>query len=67
MANPTPGLIADLLGTLDTLSGGAHPGFRPAHARGVMYAGTFTPAVEAAGLTTAPHATRPSTPVTVRF
>jgi catalase len=32
-----------------------------------MYAGTFTPAPGAADLTRAPHATRPSTPVTVRF
>ncbi|QJX00966.1 catalase family peroxidase [Frigoriglobus tundricola] len=60
-------LITDLLGVLDQLSGGVHPGFRPAHARGVMYSGTFAPAPAAAGLTAAPHATRPSTPVTVRF
>jgi catalase len=33
----------------------------------MMYAGTFTPAPEAAKLTRAPHANRPSTPVTVRF
>jgi catalase len=32
-----------------------------------MYAGSFTPAPGAAELTRAPHATRPSTPVTVRF
>ena len=32
-----------------------------------MLAGTFTPAPDAAGLTRAPHAVRPSTPVTVRF
>jgi catalase len=31
-----------------------------------MYSGTFTPSAEAAKLTRAPHATRPSTPVTVR-
>jgi len=37
------------------------------HARGLMYAGTFAPAAEAAKLTRAPHANRPSTPVTVRF
>jgi catalase len=60
-------LAADLLAVLDRLSGGVHPGFRPAHARGTMYAGTFTPAPGAADLTRAPHATRPSTPVTVRF
>src|SRR5438552_7210095 len=60
-------LITDLLDVLDKLSGGVHPGFRPAHAHGTMYAGTFTPTPDAAKLTTAPHATRPSTPVTVRF
>ncbi len=60
-------LITDLLGVLDQLSGGVHPGFRPAHAKGLMCAGTFTPSPQAAGLTRAPHANRPSTPVTVRY
>ena len=46
---------------------GLNPGFRPAHAKGVMLTGTFTPAPDAASLTRAPHITRPSTPVTVRF
>src|SRR6266446_342673 len=62
---PSP-LISDLLGVLDELSGGIHPGFRPAHANGLMCIGTFSPSPEAAGLTRAPHANRPSTPVTVR-
>jgi catalase len=60
-------LITDLLDVLDKLSGGVHPGFRPAHARGTMYSGTFTPTPDASKLTKAPHANRPSTPVTVRF
>src|SRR5437588_8732369 len=60
------GLVTDLLGVLDELAGGAHPGFRPAHAKGLMCAGTFSPSREAAELTRAPHAGRPSTPVTVR-
>jgi catalase len=46
---------------------GPHPGFRPAHAKGLMLTGTFTPAPGAAALTKAPHITRASTPVTVRF
>jgi catalase len=46
---------------------GLHPGFRPAHAKGVLVSGTFTPSPDASSLTRAPHATRPSTPVTVRF
>jgi catalase len=59
-------LAQQLLDVLDTLSG-LHPGFRPAHAKGLMCAGTFTPAPEAAKLTRAPHANRLSTPVTVRY
>jgi catalase len=61
------GFATNVLDALDQLAGGIHPGFRPVHARGVMYCGTFTPSAEAAQLTRAPHATRPSTAVTVRF
>jgi catalase len=46
---------------------GLHPGFRAAHPKGLMCAGTFTPSPEAAKLTRAPHAVKPSTPVTVRY
>ena len=60
-------LVTDLLDALDKLAGGVHAGFRPVHARGVIVSGTFTPDPAAAGLTRAPHAARPSTPVTVRF
>src|SRR5262249_46657567 len=60
-------LVADLLAVLDELAGGQHPGFRPVHAKGLMCVGTFTPSPEAAKLTRAPHASRPSTPVTVRY
>src|SRR5262245_41745156 len=60
-------LLTDILDTLDGLAGGLQPGFRPVHAKGVMYSGTFTPSSGAANLTRAPHAARPSTPITVRF
>jgi len=43
------------------------PGFRPAHAKGVLLSGTFTPTAEAGKLSKAPHFTAPSTPVLVRF
>ena len=56
----------DLLETFGTIFG-PHPGFRPAHAKGVLLTGTFTPSREAASLTRAPHVTRESTPVTARF
>jgi catalase len=46
---------------------GVHPGFRPAHAKGIMLNGSFTPSPEAATLSKAPHFNRPSTPTTVRF
>jgi catalase len=59
-------LSQDLLKQFDTIFG-LHPGFRPAHARGVMLTGTFTPSPDAPSLTRAPHITRNSTPVTARF
>jgi catalase len=46
---------------------GMHPGFRPAHAKGAMLTGAFSPAPGAAALTRAPHVQQKSTPVTVRF
>jgi catalase len=51
----------------DKADGGIHPGFRPAHAKGILLTGVFTPSSEAASLTRAPHAQRNSTPVTLRF
>ena len=65
LTNPT--LAKELLDVLDLASGGIHPGFRPAHAKGMMCSGLFTPSAEAAKLTRALHASRPSTPVTVRY
>jgi catalase len=59
-------LSQDLLQQFDVIFG-LHPGFRPAHAKGLLLAGTFTPASDAVSLTRAPHITRASTPVVVRF
>lgn len=59
-------LANDLLKVFDQLFG-LHPGFRAAHAKGLMLTGTFTPSREAQSLTRAPHAVRASTPVTARF
>jgi catalase len=52
---------------LDKLNGGEHAGFRPAHAKGIMFSGVFTPSSQAASLTRATHISRSSTPVTVRL
>ncbi len=59
-------LSNDLLQQFETIFG-QHPGFRPAHAKGTILTGTFTPSANAASLSRAPHLTRPSTPVSVRF
>jgi catalase len=59
-------LSKQLLQKFDELFG-VHPGFRPAHAKGIMLHGSFTPSPEAATLSKAPHLNRPVTPATVRF
>jgi catalase len=59
-------LANDLLKAFDAIFG-VHAGFRAAHAKGILLSGTFTPALGAAALTRAPHITRSSTPVWVRF
>jgi catalase len=61
-----PALAQKLLDALDEQFG-LHPGFRPAHAKGLMCSGTFKPSSEAAKLTRAPHASRSSIDVTVRY
>ena len=59
-------LATDLLQQFDQIFG-LHPGFRPAHAKGLMLTGTFKPAAQAQSLTRAPYVSRESTPVTARF
>ena len=59
-------LSEDLIAQFDTIFG-LHPGFRPAHARGILLTGSFTASADAATLSNAPHFTQPSTPITVRF
>jgi catalase len=60
-------LSRETIAVFDKANGGVHPGFRPAHAKGILLRGMFTPSSEAASLTRAPHLHRSSTPVTVRF
>jgi catalase len=59
-------LSQNIVKQFDTIFG-VHPGFRPAHAKGILLSGEFKPSSHAASLTRAPHMLRPSTPVTVRF
>src|ERR1700722_12225915 len=63
----TLAISRDAIAAFDKVDGGVHPGFRPAHAKGILLTGTFTPSSEAASLTRAPHIQRSSTPVTVRL
>jgi catalase len=57
------GLVSALRGA----AGDAPKSFRPAHAKGHLLTGTFTPTPQASSLTTAPHFHFPSTPLTIRF
>lgn len=59
-------LAEEALRALDDLSG-TQPGFRPAHAKGILLEARFTPSPAARSLTRAPHVQRDSTPVTIRF
>jgi catalase len=60
-------LSQDVIAGFDQANGGIHPGFRPAHAKGILLRGVFTPSPEAALLTRASHIQRSSTEVSVRF
>ena len=59
-------LAKDLLEEFDLMFG-RHPGLRPAHAKGALLTGSFKPSAEAVSLTRAPHASRASSPVSMRF
>src|SRR5215469_13829691 len=59
-------LSRDLLQAFDNINRGEHPGFRPAHAKGVLLTGTFTASRDAGTLTRASHS-HGETSVTVRF
>lgn len=58
-------LANNLIAVFDKLFG-VHPGYRPAHAKGALLKGTFTPSAAAASITKADHMSR-TVPVFVRF
>ncbi len=64
--DPAATLAEEVLHAFDNLNG-SQPGYRPAHAKGILLAGRFTPAPGATSLTRAPHVQSSSTPVSVRF
>jgi catalase len=55
-----------IVDTMNTLFG-KHPGFRSAHAKGIICEGEFTPAASAATLSKAPHLQDKPVRTTVRF
>jgi catalase len=59
-------VAAQIVETMRALAG-AHPGFRPAHAKGIVGAGTFHPSPDARRVTKAAHLQGGDTPVIVRF
>jgi catalase len=58
-------LVGNVLQAFDDLTG-LHPGFRPAHAKGLLLSGIFTPTPDGRSLTRAPHLQRDQTAVTIR-
>jgi catalase len=59
-------VIAELVETMRALAG-SHPGFRPAHAKGIVCAGTFRASAEARRVSRAPHLQGASVPTVIRF
>jgi len=59
-------MIAQLVETMRALAG-AHPGFRPVHAKGLVCAGTFRGTREARGISRAPHLQGQAVPTIMRF
>ena len=54
-ANPEASMPQQIAEVMSQLNGGIHPGFRFAHAKGVVLTGTFTPAKGATSLSRAAH------------
>jgi catalase len=59
-------VIAQLVEAMRALAG-PHAGFRPAHAKGLVCAGTFRPSADARGMTRASHFQGSPVPTVVRF
>ncbi|UIJ70527.1 catalase family peroxidase [Aurantimonas sp. HBX-1] len=64
--NPTA-TARNIVGALDTMSGGPHRGHPAAHAKGVLVEGSFEPHPDAGALTRATHMSHGPVPVIVRF
>jgi len=66
-ASATPKtVVTQLVETMRALAG-SHPGFRPAHAKGIVCAGTFRASPEARRVSRAAHLQGGSVPTVIRF
>ena len=66
-ASTAPGtVIAQIVETMRALAG-AHPGFRPVHAKGIVCSGTFRGTPQARDVSRAPHLQGQAVPTTMRF
>ncbi|HWA16810.1 MAG TPA: catalase, partial [Gemmatimonadales bacterium] len=63
----TPSLPQQIADVMTQLSGGAKPGIRFNHAKGLVVTGSFTPAPGGRTISKAAHLTGGTVPVTVRF
>jgi len=59
-------VVAQLVETMRALAG-SHPGFRAAHAKGIVCSGTFRAAPDASRVSKAPHLQGQSVPTVIRF
>jgi catalase len=59
-------VVAQLVEAMRALAG-SHPGFRPAHAKGIVCSGAFSASPEARRASRAPHLQGGSVPTVVRF
>ena len=60
-------LSRDIIERFDKVDGGVHPGFRPAHAKGILSKWRVYAIIGSRLSHARPHIQRNSTPVTVRF
>ena len=59
-------VVAQLVETMRALAG-SHPGFRPAHAKGIVCSGAFSASHDARRVSRAPHLQGGSVPTVIRF
>src|SRR5207247_10880702 len=62
-----PGTVVPQLVETMTALAGSHPGFRAAHAKGIVCSGTFRASPDARRVTRAPHLQGQAIPTVIRF